>query len=334
MLLNTGWKLASAGHTIPLVGTCREAPEYGVGVEDFRAFAEDVGAVFFDDHRINAPEVTALLQKVNADIAVSVNWLTVIGQEAIAAFGRGILNAHSGDLPRYRGNACSNWVLLNGERQLTLTVHFMDPESLDSGPIVLKRHRPLETETTIGEIYDWLETTAPEMFLEAVNGLEAGTLCPVPQNEDPLASLRCYPRIPSDSLLDWKQGAVPLMRLVKASSRPFAGAYTHWQGRKLVVWDARADSYPCPSLAVPGQVLWRDGTTGDVGVATGDGVLVLRVVQREGEEKRFAAEVLRSTRTRLGFVLDDEVAGLLSGMRDVEERLTEIETALRRLGAG
>jgi len=33
-------------------------------------------------------------------------------------------------------------------------------------------------------------------------------------------------------------------------------------------------------------------------------------------------------------VLDDEVAGLLSGMRDVEERLTEIETALRRLGAG
>lgn len=114
-------------------------------------------------------------------------------------------------------------------------------------------------------------------------------------------------------------------------------------------------SLPCQSCFVPGQVLWKN-EDGSVAVGTGDsGVLLLGEVEKThrkpcrageivqslrerfggvNEESRFVAEVLQPTRTHLGFVLDDEVVGLLSRMRNVEKRLTEIESALRRLGAG
>ena len=47
-------------------------------------------------------------------------------------------NAHAGDLPRYRGNACANWAIINGEDKVGLSIHKMDA-GLDSGPIIQKK---------------------------------------------------------------------------------------------------------------------------------------------------------------------------------------------------
>ena len=37
--------------------------------------------------------------------------------KVISIFTLGILNAHGGDLPRYRGNACQAWAIINGEEK-------------------------------------------------------------------------------------------------------------------------------------------------------------------------------------------------------------------------
>lgn len=326
MLLNTMTQLLQDGHQIVLVGTCQESPEYGVSSTDFRLAAERLGVPFFNNPGINSQEVLDVLRGVGADIAVSVNWLTLIGAEATAAFHLGVLNAHAGDLPRYRGNACPNWAMLAGEEKATVAIHFMQPAELDSGDILLKREFPLTDATTIGEVYRWLENSIPTMFSEAISGLENGTLVPVPQPKDPSQSLRCYPRIPADSLLRWNESAPFLAKLVNASSEPFQGAYTYWNGKKLIVWKAYAEPHAAPALAVPGQVLFRRTDKGEVGVAAGKGVLVLQEVEAEDGGRCAASGLLRSTRIRLGMVCEDEVAAL-------RQRLEYLEQAVARIGA-
>ena len=44
-LLNTGRLLHKQGHSIKLVGTADEEKYYTAGVSDFKAFAEEVGAI-------------------------------------------------------------------------------------------------------------------------------------------------------------------------------------------------------------------------------------------------------------------------------------------------
>ena len=61
---------------------------------------------------VNGSEFVDAVKKARADIAVSINWPTLIRGKALAAFSYGILNAHTGDLPRYRGNACANWAII------------------------------------------------------------------------------------------------------------------------------------------------------------------------------------------------------------------------------
>jgi UDP-4-amino-4-deoxy-L-arabinose formyltransferase/UDP-glucuronic acid dehydrogenase (UDP-4-keto-hexauronic acid decarboxylating) len=288
MLYGAIQAVRDAGHEIVAISTAEASPEYRVNEHDFRQLAEEIGCAF-----------SMGLTDVQADVAISVNWPVLIPETVRQRFPHGILNAHAGDLPRYRGNACPNWAILNGETEVVFTIHEM-AEELDAGPVLLKRPFPLTDRTYIGDVYVAMEKEFPDMFVTVLRGLEANRLRPVPQTSAPL---RCFPRVPSDSRIDWTRPAVHLDRLVRASAEPFAGAYTFYNGTRLRVWRARASRLDYEYLGIPGQVAARDAE--GVTVLTGDGVLILEQVELEGESGRVpAAECIRSLRTRLGLDLE------------------------------
>lgn len=193
---------------------------------------------------------------------------------------------------------------------------------LDSGPILLKKPYPLTNTTTIGDVYTFLEKEIPGMFLEAINGVEAGTLYPAPQSPDPSQSLRCYPRTPRDGEIHWSLPARDIDALVRAASEPFAGAYTHLGTEKIIIWRSGYEDPPYPFHGTPGQVAHRDPTTGEVRVVTGEGLLILREIEstRTGERGR-AAAIITTIRTRLGMDVTGEIIRL-------EERIQELERAI------
>jgi methionyl-tRNA formyltransferase len=196
---------------------------------------------------------------------------------------------------------------------------------LDAGPILLKRDFVLTPETYIGEIYNFLSTSIPQMFIEAIDGLQAGTLAPRPQPSDPTESVRGFPRLPCDSELNWSQSAEVLARLVRASAEPFAGAYSFLNEERLIIWRASAATLPYPYWGAPGQVVNRDTQTGEVVVLAGEGVLILQEVETASAGRQRATEVIKSMRARLG-LLDptQKILDLLNRMDQLEARLQEL----------
>ncbi len=312
--------LTDAGHDIVVIGTSPASPEYLLKESAFEKLAKDMHCPFFCDTNLEKPEIQSLLRSCNADIAISLNWLTLIRQNVISLFRYGILNAHAGDLPRYRGNACPNWAILNGEAEVVLTIHQMT-EDLDAGPVLIKRPFPLSEKTYIGDIYQFMESNVPEIFVEAINGLATGTLVPKAQPADPVFSLRCYPRIPEDSEISWDTSAESIARLVRASAEPFAGAYTFLNSSKLIVWRAYHTNISSPSIGVPGQVIRVRKESGEVEVFTANGVLVLQELQLNDTQRKKAADVLTSTRFRLGFSATDEINSLKAQLTALEKKV-------------
>jgi len=296
-LLETARVLMDAGHEVAAVITANPAPEYTHTAEDFRALADRAGAGFALATAMDRDNVGALLaDRGRIDVGVSLNFPTVIGQPAIDAFPLGILNAHGGDLPRYRGNACQAWALLNGESRIGLCIHRMVGGELDSGPIVLRRHLAVTIDTRVGEVVAWMESQVPGLFLEALGMLQdAGARF---ETQDPSAALRCYPRLPSDGLIDWRADRESILRLINASSEPFAGAFTSYRGDKLVIWRATLADSDERYLAVPGQIVTIDPAGGTVDVITGSGRLQLIEVELAGTRGR-PADLLTSIRSRL-----------------------------------
>jgi len=110
-------------------------------------------------------------------------------------FPLGILNAHGGDLTRYRGNACQAWAILNGEERIGLCVHKMQGGELDSGDIITRDYLPIDYTTKITKVWDWMTERVPILMLEAVEQLSKDSSYVLEQQSaDPQDALRCYPR--------------------------------------------------------------------------------------------------------------------------------------------
>ena len=204
---------AARGHQPVLIGTAEPMPEYRCTARDFERLAAELGCAFFAGTIVNTPDAVALAAASGAQVAISVNWPTIIGAEMRRVFRHGILNAHAGDLPRFRGNACPNWAIITGEPRVAITVHQMSDE-LDAGPVLLTRACPIDDTTYIADVYDFMTANIPDMLAEALDGLTAGTLVPRHQSLDPADALRCYPRRPEDGFLDFTRPADALGRLV------------------------------------------------------------------------------------------------------------------------
>jgi UDP-4-amino-4-deoxy-L-arabinose formyltransferase/UDP-glucuronic acid dehydrogenase (UDP-4-keto-hexauronic acid decarboxylating) len=303
ILYDTAELLMKRGHEITLIVTAKAAPEYTRTEEDFKVLAEHLNAPFVYTARIAETSET-IRSLAPVDIAVSINYPGVIPSEVIDLFPFGVLNAHGGDLPRYRGNACQAWAILNGEDRVGLCIHKMVGGELDSGDIITRDYHPLTAESTITDVYCWMVSRTPALFAQALDLLAADpTYVLEHQSQNPADALRCYPRKPEDGVIDWNRSAVEILRLINASTKPYAGAFTYHNGEKVRIWNARMSVLPCPSCFVPGQVLWKN-EDGSVAVGTGgSGVLLLDMVQKETGEPYKAAKMVRSLRERFGEVL-------------------------------
>lgn len=327
MLMRTIELFEKSEHTIVGIGTCKASKEYLVDEHDFRKKADELGVPFFCNAKINSQGIQGILESMKADIAISINWLTVIQETTIKLFSYGILNGHPGDLPRYRGNACPNWAIINGEEKVGLAVHFMEAGSLDSGDVVLRNYIDISMNTTIGEIYEKMEILFPEMFLKAVEKIEqVGKQAGVPQSKKREQILRCYPRVPSDSCINWNQNCVEIDRLIRASGYPFQGAYTFLNGKtKIYIQKAGIVPYEFPSVVVCGQVVVRDCENDCVGIAAKDGVIMIYQLSDENFVQCKVTEKIRSMRDRMGIDVPDTIYELMGEIELLKMRLDNHE---------
>lgn len=277
-LYNTAQRLIGAGHEIALIVSAKHAPEYTRTVEDFRLLARQLDVPFLRTVRIM--DKLSLIDSLDQiDIGVSMNYPGIIPQEVVDVFPLGILNAHPGSLPRYRGNACQAWAILNGEPESGLCIHRMIGGELDSGDIVARDFHPIDLDTKVGELWTWAVDRIPALFEQAVDSLfEDGDYVLERQSLQASDALRCYPRQPGDGRIDWGHSAIEILRLINASGPPYAGAFCYFGSEKAVILNANLFVDDEVYLAVPGQILSR-APGGCIVVATGKGKLQINAIE-------------------------------------------------------
>lgn len=250
-LLRTADALRAEGHDISFVYTCASEPYYHCETAEFQEYAAQCGVPFYNDSLITTRLES--LQSTNTDICVSINWISVLPQQFLHIFPLGILNGHPGDLPRYRGNACPNWAILNGETEVGMSIHLMTAE-LDAGPIYMKEMFEISGNSYIGDFMEWHEDVTPTMFVKVIRGLDEGSIVAEPQDLS-IGTIRTFPRRPSDSRIDWRQSPQAIHRLIRASSLPFDGSFAVVEdGRRITIYRAEIVPVNYRFHALPGQI--------------------------------------------------------------------------------
>jgi methionyl-tRNA formyltransferase len=99
---------------------------------------------------INDPAYLNTLAARGVDVLLSVSAPEIFRQQALAAAPH-VLNVHNGKLPRYRGMMPTFWTLLNGEPEVTVTVHTMAAK-LDAGEVLAEFPVPIRPDDSAFDV--------------------------------------------------------------------------------------------------------------------------------------------------------------------------------------
>ncbi|WP_299075615.1 formyltransferase [uncultured Fretibacterium sp.] len=211
------------------------------------------------------------------DLIFSFYYRSLIPERVLRLAPLGAFNMHGSLLPRYRGRACVNWAVLNGETETGVTLHHMTARA-DRGRIVDQASVPIGPEDTAHDVFLKLIPLAGTVLRRSLPAILAGRAEGVEQDESRATTFGR--RRPADGLLEWTGSARALHDLVRAVAPPFPGAFTFVAGRKLFVWRTRVPEGADASCeAVPGTVLSSEPLT----VATGSGPLIVTEARWEDD---------------------------------------------------
>jgi methionyl-tRNA formyltransferase len=197
---------------------------------------------------------------------------------AVRATAAWFLNVHAGKLPAYRGRNVINWALINGEREIGITVHIVD-DGIDTGDILLQRTLPIGWADTYGDLLARVVTEIPSMVVEVVDLVATGRAVRRPQGPE---GTYYGGRRPGDEWIDWSLSSFDIYNKIRGITRPGPGARTWLDGVPIVIWRATYDPSWPRYRAAPGEVVGRRPGHGVI-VKTGDSTILLEEVQRESQ---------------------------------------------------
>ncbi len=200
---------------------------------------------------------------------------------------RGAYNLHGSLLPKYRGRAPVNWMLVNGEKEAGVTLHHMVARA-DAGDIVSQRAVAITDDDTALTLYRKIVPLGASLIRDYHPLIVSGQ---APRRSQDLTAGSYYGRRrPGDGRIDWNWPARRIFNLIRAVTHPYPGAFCSVGGRKLFIWQARivAES---GDFGSPGTILGSD-SEGLIRVAAGSGALLIIRTQFDNQAEQAGAEAL------------------------------------------
>ena len=142
---------------------------------------------------------------------------------------------------------------------------------MDDGPIYGQVAVALGARITIGDLVELAEAASLRLVGEMLPMIDSGAVETKAQTGTPTYGLQ---RAPDDGRIDWSQSAEQIDRLVRATSRPYPGAFTEIDGRVIRIWSGQPAGTPS-IFGKPGQVA-RVPEHAEPCVVTGSGILVVQ----------------------------------------------------------
>jgi phosphoribosylglycinamide formyltransferase-1 len=146
-----------------------------------RARAADVPARVFErgafaDRAARDTAVAAWLDECGVQLVVLAGYMAILEDAFLERFAGRIVNVHPSLLPAFPGVRAVEQALAYGVRVFGVTVHYVEPGEVDSGPIILQGAVELPGATDPGEVLAALRPIEHALLPRAVALIAAGAV--------------------------------------------------------------------------------------------------------------------------------------------------------------
>ncbi|WP_339453738.1 bifunctional UDP-4-amino-4-deoxy-L-arabinose formyltransferase/UDP-glucuronic acid oxidase ArnA [Pseudomonas sp. EA_5y_Pfl2_R50] len=263
--------LLDSGYDIAAVFTHADDPKENAFYASVAQLCASQGIPVHAPEDVNHPLWIERIARLNPDYMFSFYYRHLLSEPLLALARQGAFNLHGSLLPRYRGRAPANWVLVNGESETGVTLHRMVKRA-DAGAIVAQQRVAIERSDTALSLHGKLRIAATDLLRDTLPAMLQGKTSETPQDE---SSASVYGRrTPADGKLLWARPAEQLFNLVRAVTQPYPGAFCAVGEHTLIVWSAEV--VKGNDGQAPGRVISVD----PLRIACGEDSLVILSGQR------------------------------------------------------
>ena len=175
------------------------------------------------------------LESMQPDFLLVIGWYYMIPKSMIRVAKKGAAGLHASLLPKYRGNAPLVWAMINGEKETGVTFFYFS-EGIDNGDIIAQKKFVIDESDTIRELLEKTKIASKNLLLHNIRKIELDEIKPVSQDH---TKATIFPkRSPEDGLIDWSWDAQRIKNFIRAQTKPYPGAFTVINGKKVIIWDA------------------------------------------------------------------------------------------------
>ncbi|AHC35703.1 bifunctional UDP-glucuronic acid oxidase/UDP-4-amino-4-deoxy-L-arabinose formyltransferase [Pseudomonas fluorescens] len=301
--------LLTAGYDIAAVFTHADDPKENNFYGSVAQLCARNGIPVHAPEDANHPLWIERIAKLNPDFIFSFYYRNLLSEALLATASKGAFNLHGSLLPKYRGRAPANWVLVKGETETGVTLHRMVKRA-DAGAILAQQKVTIERTDTGLTLHAKLRDAATNLLRDALPQLAAGKLTETAQDESQATYFGR--RTAADGKLEWKKPAEELFNLVRAVTQPYPGAFCAVGEHKLIVW--QAEVVKGNEGLAPGRVI----SVNPLRIACGEDSLVVKFGQRNDNGLYLAGPSLAN---ELGLVDGSVLRGAESGRKPRRTRV-------------
>ena len=235
-----------------------------------------------------SPEARQALASHAPDLMVVVAYGLILSQKVLDIPRFGCWNVHASLLPRWRGAAPIQRAVLAGDARSGVCLMQME-KGLDTGPVIDCVELDDISRETGGSLHDRLSACGAQVLARQLAQLVATRARPASRAQPEDGVEYAHKLDKAEALVDWRNAAAAIERKVRAFN-PWPVAEADVAGERLRIW--AADALPGSASATPGSVVAasRDG----LDIATGDGLLRIRELQRAGGRRMAVLDYLNA----------------------------------------
>lgn len=254
-----------------------------------------LGLEVFQPNRVGDSESVDVLRDWEPDVIVVVAYGQILPVEILDLPRLGCINVHGSLLPHYRGAAPIQRAIMAGDKVTGVTTMFMDA-GLDTGDIILQAPLEIGAEMDFGEIHDRLAQAGADLLLDTMAVLTSGS-SPRRKQDDQRSSY-AHRISREEERIDWNMSAAEINNTVRALS-PQPGAYTSLRGQRFKIFRSLVHQQDTGTKA--GEI--ADVTSDGFAVQTGDGILEILEIQKEGKKRISSRDFMKGFSLEPGDVL-------------------------------
>ncbi len=214
---------------------------------------------------------------MNPDIIITAAYGQIIPDIVLNYPKYGAINVHGSLLPKLRGGAPIHHAIINGDKEIGVTIMYMD-KRMDAGDIISQRAIPLTNDMNLDIAYEKLAIIGRDLLIETIPSIINGTNNRIHQDENEVTF--GYNITKEEEKINFDDTSMNVYNKIRGlSSVP--GAYAIINNKRMKVYSSTISDIKSKNL--PGVI--EDIRNDGIYVNTKDYIIKLTDIKLEGKKR-------------------------------------------------